>query len=237
MRYQEYVSDEEVCFGNKELELKEGICIKNLRFAYPNSNRLALNISSLYMKAGSIVGLLGVNGSGKTTLIYILSRIINKGYCGEVKIDENFISEYSIRSYQNKSYVLSQKPLILEGSLRENVILFDEHISNKEILESKYSKLIYSLIERLPMGLDSQISDTGNNLSVGEKQKIALVRMFLQKPQILFLDEPFTGLDIESQQLLNELLHEYKIKNNALIIIASHQGLETEIVDQKIVLS
>ena len=152
------------------------------------------------LSSSTIVGLVGINGSGKTTLMYILGRVINEGYIGDIEIDGNSIEEYSIESYRKKIYVLTQKPFIFEGSLKDNVLLFHDSKDENEIMRSKYFTLIHSLVERLPNGIETEINDTGNNLSVGEKQKIALVRMFLQKPKILLLDEPFTGLDMDSQR-------------------------------------
>lgn len=74
--------------------------------------------------------------------------------------------------------MLTQKPFIFEGSLKDNVLLFHDSKDENEIMRSKYFTLIHSLVERLPNGIETEINDTGNNLSVGEKQKIALVRMF-----------------------------------------------------------
>ena len=236
-RYQEYLGNEDLYTGKKELAFREKITINKLQFKYSSGNRIILNITSLELSSSTIVGLVGINGSGKTTLMYILGRVINEGYIGDIEIDGNSIEEYSIESYRKKIYVLTQKPFIFEGSLKDNVLLFHDSKDENEIMRSKYFTLIHSLVARLPTGIETEINDTGNNLSVGEKQKIALVRMFLQKPKILLLDEPFTGLDMDSQRDLVELLENYRDENNALIIIASHQGVDLDIFDKKIVLS
>lgn len=68
--------------------------------------------------------------------------------------------------------MLTQKPFIFEGSLKDNVLLFHDSKDENEIMRSKYFTLIHSLVERLPNGIETEINDTGNNLSVGEKQKL-----------------------------------------------------------------
>ena len=236
-RYQEYLENEELHIGNRELHFQNGITIKRLKFKYPNVNRCILNLASLELRSGTIVGLVGINGSGKTTLMYILGRVITEGYIGDILIDGKKMEEYSLESYRTNTYILTQKPFIFEGTLIDNILLFQKNREENEVMESKYASLIQSLVQRLPMGLETEINDTGNNLSVGEKQKIALVRMFLKNPKILLLDEPFTGLDLDSQRELVTLLEEYKKENNALIIMASHQGLDLDIFDKKIVLA
>lgn len=235
-RYKEYMNNEEIYSGSDKFELKESLDIDRLRFFYPNSSRMALNVGNVHIKGETIVGLLGVNGSGKTTLMYILSRIITSGFYGKVKIDGKNIDHFSIETYRNSVFMMPQKPVIFEASLQENLTLFDSSISTDDILEFKYTRILDSLINRLPHRLKTGLSDEGSNLSVGEKQKISLVRMFLRKPKLLLLDEPFTGLDINSQKQLTEMLTDYKKEYKAIIIIASHQGLESNIIDQRIVL-
>lgn len=114
-RYQEYLGNEDLYTGKKELAFREKITINKLQFKYSSGNRIILNITSLELSSSTIVGLVGINGSGKTTLMYILGRVINEGYIGDIEIDGNSIEEYSIESYR-KIYVLTQKPFIFEGS-------------------------------------------------------------------------------------------------------------------------
>lgn len=101
-RYQEYLGNEDLYTGKKELAFREKITINKLQFKYSSGNRIILNITSLELSSSTIVGLVGINGSGKTTLMYILGRVINEGYIGDIEIDGNSIEEYSIESYRKK---------------------------------------------------------------------------------------------------------------------------------------
>lgn len=236
-RYKEYMLHEEKNTGVLKMNFDNDITInvENLKFKYPNSDKFVLNISSLKFLSGTINGLIGLNGSGKTTLLYILGRILNEECYGKIEINEYNLRDIDIEKFRENVYVLTQKTFIFEGTVRENLVLFKD-ISYKEIVNSDYFDLIESFVESLPKGLDTIINDTGINFSVGEKQKISLLRMFLHKPKILLLDEPFTGLDISSQNKLISLLKKYIRDNNAIIIIATHQGIDLDIYDKKIIL-
>lgn len=230
-RYKEYIVNVEKKQGKEEFFFSENLMIKRLEYSYRNTNSKLLDLKNIKLCAGEIIGLVGANGTGKTTLIYILCRLIDAGESAEIYIDGKSIEKFSLNSFRKNVYVLTQSPLIFEGTLKDNLTLYDQNISKEKIFESEAYQLIEPVLKRCRDGLEERIDDLGNTLSVGEKQKISIARMILRRPKILLLDEPFTGLDIEAQNILKKLLVKYKNEYNALILVASHHGLQEDWLD------
>jgi len=188
---------------------------------------IALSDFNLFLKKGSILGLLGPNGAGKSTLVNILANIVKRD-SGEVIMFDEKITENSFDYKSNCGFVL-EKPVYIE---KLSVIEYLEFagkmykLSQKDI-EQRMSELI-NYFE-----LNSKKDSWIENCSKGMKKKISIVTALLNNPKLLFLDEPFSDLDIIALGRLKEIMKKVKDSSNT-ILIASHNIQELENVCDEI---
>lgn len=165
--------------------------------------------------------IIGKTGAGKSTLLYLLAGLLPARE-GSFLIDG--IPQEKVKKadwFQKVSY-LSQQPYIFTGTVRENILLGSlVEKSDQSIQEVAAQAGIWEWISALPNGLDTIIGEGGRGLSGGEKQRIAIARTLLKKPQILFFDEPTTGLDIQTEQILQTSLE--TLKKHATILTVAHR--------------
>ncbi|MCX6308144.1 MAG: ABC transporter ATP-binding protein, partial [Bacteroidia bacterium] len=187
---------------NKLLEpLQNGITVENLRFRYETSKRDALSNVNLYIPAGKTVAFVGANGSGKTTLLdkQALRRQITTVF-------QDF-ALYNITAHENISLGNIDLPFNMEKAK-----------------EAAKAAGIAELFERLPLGYETLLGTlfkSGEELSIGQWQKIAIARAFYRDSPILFMDEPSSALDVDSEkQLLGSLR---KLAKNKTVVIISHR--------------
>lgn len=194
-------------------DIKGEIALENMSFRY-NETRWIIEKLSLTIKAGTSVALVGPTGEGKTTLASLISRFYEPQE-GLVKIDGIDYRERSLASFRSQVGVVLQHPSIFSGTLFENIQFGNENISKEKVV----SILDLMQLDNFKNQLDMKISPDGNNLSVGEKQLIALARVFAYDPKILILDEATSNLDVQTERKLQFAI-EKLIKGRTSIIIA-----------------
>jgi len=189
-----------------------------------------LNIDDLTLKDNQIIGLFGPNGSGKTTLLSLLS-FINKPTSGKVSFNgiENNKLDLDIR---HSIVILPQNPYLLKRSVYDNIIYGLKLRKKSENLKEKVDEAL-ALV-----GLDSTFaSRKWSALSGGEAQRVALAARLILKPKVLILDEPTSGVDTNSAQLIKEAILQAKQKYNTTILISSHDhNWLNHICDERIAL-
>ena len=189
-----------------------------------------LNIDALTLKDNQIIGLFGPNGSGKTTLLSLLS-FINKPTSGKVSFNgiENNKLDLDIR---HSIVILPQNPYLLKRSVYDNIIYGLKLRKKSENLKEKVDEAL-ALV-----GLDSTFaSRKWSALSGGEAQRVALAARLILKPKVLILDEPTSGVDTNSAQLIKEAILQAKQKYNTTILISSHDhNWLNHICDERIAL-
>ncbi|MGL5751744.1 MAG: ABC transporter ATP-binding protein [Paraclostridium sp.] len=188
---------------NRLENFNEIIEINNLSFAY-NEERKALDNINITFEKNKKYAIVGESGCGKSTLIKLLMRYYND-YEGSINIDNNNLkSIYSSHLYKNMS-MIQQNVFMFDDTIKENIKLFSNY-SNEEVIKACKRSGIYSLIERLPNGIDSFVGENGNKLSGGEKQRIAIARSLINNTKILILDESTSALDNETAYNLESSL-------------------------------
>ena len=219
-------------------EVPKGIdCIeaRNLTFSY--GDNCVLHDYSVTLKKGNIYALIGENGSGKSTLINVLVGLYIDEFTGEVFYNDKRISLLDMCEVRRKYIGISeQEPMLLPDTLRYNLTLDEQ----AELDENNFHELCSCLgleefIESLPHGLDTIINERASNLSGGEKQKIAILRALMKKPDVLILDEPTSALDRASRKHLRE--HLQLLKKEKIIIISTHDKDFIEFCDECIYLA
>ncbi len=210
----------------------ESVEARNLIFSY--GENCVFNGCSVTFKKGSIYALTGENGSGKSTLISVLIGLYNDEYKGEILYNGISMDLLDMRVVRrNHIGVSEQEPMLLPDTLKYNITLDDQEEFDME----KFNELCHCLgmeefISSLPLGLDTVINEKSNNLSGGEKQKIALLRVLMKNPDILFLDEPTSALDTLSRIRLQNYLQ--SLKENRIIIISTHDKEYIEFCDEEV---
>jgi subfamily B ATP-binding cassette protein MsbA len=201
--------------GNIKFEkLKEKIELVNVSFYY--GNKIILDNISFTIKKGEKIGIVGLSGAGKTTLIEILSGLL-KPSLGRVLIDGIDLWDYDIESYRSKISFVPQEPFLFEGTIYEN-LTFSKNISLEEVKKACNLANIDEFIESLENGYFYKLSEGGTNLSGGQRQRLTIARAILRNPEIIFLDEPTSNLDAQSEEKIINAIEDFLFDKTAIII-------------------
>lgn len=212
-------------FKNKEL-----IICKNVskQFGY----FFALKKISFNIREHSIFGIAGANGAGKTTLIKILSGILNPTY-GKIEIGGLNYNNHSIEIKQEIGITSDESFLYEELTIFENLKFYNNlHLNfNKKDTQAKIEQFTKKF------NLSDWTHEPVSNLSHGMKQKVEIIRTLMHNPSILFLDEPFSGLDYNTTKMFISFLKEITTKEKITIILTTHRvGIFQQICDEIIIL-
>ena len=189
-------------------------------FKHSQDSKFYLRNIKFEIKKNEKIGIIGPSGSGKSTLIDILTGVL-KPEKGEVIVDKKSIFS-NLRGWQNLIGYVPQKIFILDESLRNNILfgLDGKKYDDVKILSLIKKLSLEKLLNRLPNGLDGNLGEEGVNFSGGEIQRIGICRALIYEPQILFLDEATSSLDISTEQ---QILNELKLFQDKTIISIAHR--------------
>lgn len=219
-RVKSLLEDEELekeKFGTKEYNnIKGNIEFKNVTFAY--SKDKILNDISFEIKAKKKNALVGMSGSGKTTIFKLLLKQYDN-YDGQILIDGYDIRDFSEKSLRNAISVVNQEPMLFNMSIKENLLMVKPDATDKQIQQACKLASIHDFIETLPHKYDEILLENNNNISVGQKQRIAIARSILKDTPIILFDEVTSALDRESKKNIEETINEIA-KVKTVIVIA-----------------
>lgn len=188
--------------------------IKNVDFAYPNGTR-ALHDINMVIEPNKITALVGLSGAGKSTVINLLDRFYQPT-AGEILLDGKPLDQYDTQFLRDHIGLVLQKNHIFSGTIKENIRYGKTDATDEEVMEAARKAYIHEQILELPNGYETEATA----LSGGQQQRIAIARMFLKNPPIIFLDEPTASLDaIATEQIKNSL---DAIKKDRTVVIISH---------------
>jgi ABC-type multidrug transport system fused ATPase/permease subunit len=205
--------------------LKGEFELKNVNFTYPNGTQALFDVN-MRIPAGKSVAFVGLSGAGKSTLLNLLCKFYAPSD-GEICLDGENLLEYDTHLLRRKIGLVLQKNHIFRGSIEENIRYGNMHATFEEIKEAAKKAYLHDQIEQLP---DKYETDA-QQLSGGQQQRIAIARLFLKNPPIIFLDEPTASLDaIATEQIKNSL---DAIKENRTVVIISHSI--SQIIDSDII--
>ena len=217
-----------------ELESVKGdIEFKNVWFAY-NEGEWVLKDVSFRVNAKETVAFVGSTGSGKTTILSLICRNydIQKG---QILIDGIDIRSIKISSLRRHFGQMLQDVFLFSGTIRSNIILGEEGISDEEVYETcKYVNADH-FIDKLSHGLNEEVRERGNNFSAGQRQLLSFARTIIHKPSVIILDEATANIDTETELLIQDSLE--KMKNIGTMLIVAHRLSTIQHADKIIVLS
>ena len=212
-------------YGADNRPLASGrIALRALSFAY-RADRDVLSNISLEMPSRSFIALVGHTGSGKSTLANLLM-----GYYpvtrGEILLDDRPLSQLTHQVLRRGVAMVQQDPVVLADSLFANVRL-GRDISEEAVWQALEQVQLAGLAHALPEGIHTSLGEQGNNLSVGQKQLLALARVLVDLPQILILDEATANIDSGTEQAIQQTLHAIR-QHTTLVVIAHRLSTITE---------
>ena len=209
----------------KNIPLKGDFNLKDVSFAYPNGTKALFNID-MEIKANKITALVGLSGAGKSTIINLLDKFYQPS-SGEILLDGVPLEDYDTHFLRENIGLVLQKNHIFNGSIADNIRYGKVNATDEEVIEAAKQAYIHEQIIKLP----EQYQTKATALSGGQQQRIAIARMFLKNPPIIFLDEPTASLDaIATEQIKNSL---DAIKKNRTVVIISHSI--SQIIDADII--
>ena len=192
------------------------ITIKNVNFKY--EDEAVLKDFSLEVKKGQTVALVGQSGSGKSTIANLLTRFYDVNE-GTIAIDGIDIKDMNLHSLRDLIGLVTQDSILFNDTIKANVSLGKTNATDEEIIEALKIANAYEFVKDLPLGINTNIGDSGNKLSGGQKQRLSIARAVLKNPPIMILDEATSALDTESEKFVQVAL-ENMMQNRTSIVIA-----------------
>ncbi|MCF0180029.1 MAG: ABC transporter ATP-binding protein [Bacteroidales bacterium] len=199
--------------------------IKNVDFTYPNGTKALHNIN-MKIEKNKITAFVGLSGAGKSTIVNLLDKFYQPD-CGSITLDGVDLKEYDTHYLRENIGLVLQKNHIFDGSIRENIAYGKPSATEEEIIEAAKKAYIYDQVAKLPNGFDTKATA----LSGGQQQRIAIARLFLKNPPIIFLDEPTASLDAIATEQIKASID--AIKKDRTVVIISHSI--SQIIDSDII--
>ena len=199
--------------------------ISHVDFTYPNGTK-ALHDINMKIDSGKITAFVGLSGAGKSTIVNLLDKFYEPD-CGSIKLDGVDLRDYDTKFLRENIGLVLQKNHIFDGSIEENIRYGKPDATFEEVVQAAKSAYIYDQIMALP----EQFNNKAQALSGGQQQRIAIARMFLKNPPIIFLDEPTASLDAIATEQIKASID--AIKQNRTVIIISHNI--SQIIDSDII--
>ncbi|CAB3408101.1 unnamed protein product [Caenorhabditis bovis] len=202
-------------------EVKGDIQLENVHFRYPSRKHIqVLKGISLEAKAGQKIALVGSSGCGKSTIINLLLRFYDPTK-GKVTIDGIDLKEINVHSLRDQIGIVSQEPVLFDGTLFENIKMGNENATYEQVVEACKMANAAEFIKKLPEGYGTRVGEKGVQLSGGQKQRIAIARALIKNPKILLLDEATSALDTEAETEVQAALD--KAQSGRTTITVAHR--------------
>ena len=203
----------------------------NVTFAYPGRSNKIFDETSIEIKKGDKVALIGESGIGKSTFVKLMMRFwdVNNG---SVKLDGKDIKNANTKSLRNSQTLVSQETYLFDESILENIKIGNKNATKEQVIEAAKKASIHNFIETLPKGYETRVGELGGNLSSGEKQRLGLARAFLSDGDVLILDEPTSNLDtLNEGEILKSIKENCEDKT---IVLISHRKSTTTVCNKVI---
>ena len=217
-RFEEFLGlkdDDQLRNGNAISAAVGEIAIKNLSFQY--GERRIIDDLSLSIKKGEKIAFVGESGSGKSTLIKILLGLLKYNQ-GEVRLGDMELSGICLNDLYDRVSYLSQDAPVFDGTIKENLV-FEKKVSEEQMLDALSEVQLSHLVENLAEGLNTEIGEKGTCLSGGEKQRLALARLWFEDSELVILDEATSAMDnLTEENVMKSVMQ--KMEDKTVIAIA-----------------
>ncbi|MDF2859429.1 MAG: transporter, partial [Neobacillus sp.] len=204
----------------ENIEIQNGeIKFTNISFKYDYFSENVLNGINIDIKSGEKVAIVGESGSGKSTLLMLIAGLYEPTE-GIIQVGRQYVNQenVNIRFYRKQLGIVLQESMLFNGTIKENILMgrnADIEEINKAVMNSNLEKFVNSF----PSKMDTIISENGNNMSGGQRQRLCIARALLKNPKILLMDEPTSSLDNISENSIMDNL----FKMNSTILVIAHR--------------
>ena len=195
---------------------KGAIAFNHVEFSYANGDRILHDVD-FRIEPGQIAAFVGPTGAGKTTIASLVARFYDP-VRGQVLIDGKDIRRYRLKSLRGQISFVLQETLLFRAPIWQNIAYGRPEASRQEIIEAAKLACADEFIARMPEGYDTMVGERGVTLSGGQRQRIAIARAIIRRAPILILDEPSSGLDAASEELVFEALGRLMEGKTAIVI-------------------
>ena len=204
--------------NNINFPLTSKISANKINFKY--DDKKIINDLDFSAKNGDRILIQGPSGEGKSTFLALLTGLMPPE-SGEIKYDNSKMNSKLFTILRNETFVVSPETYLFNLTIKENLVM-DKPIEDNELHYAISQACLDNVISKLPKLIDSKIGINGNSLSLGQRQRLVLARLFLRDPNFIFLDEPTANLDekLETKILKNVFSH---IKKDSILIIVAHK--------------
>lgn len=220
-------------FVNRPVE--EGqVQFRHVEFSYPGATSPILRNFNLVIRPGERVGIVGKIGSGKTTIGRLLTGLYQPDR-GEILLDGVDLRQYHPHEVRSAIALVVQDADLFIGTVRDNIVMAKPTARDDEIVWAAKLAGVDAFVAGHPRGYDMHVGERGSNISGGQRQCIALARVFLAQPKLLFLDEPSSSMDLQTERQFIERLGQ-AIRPEQTVIIATHRQSMLKLVDRLLVI-
>ncbi len=204
--------------GKKRLDTLSGEYeFENVVFSYEDDQPLLKGLN-LKVKAGETIAIVGESGSGKSTILNLILGF-NTAKHGRVLVDGHDISQINLHTYRQHLAIVPQNSVMFSGTIRENITYGLKSVSDEQLNKILEASRLTDLINSLPQGLDSKLSEHASNLSGGQRQRISIARALIRDPQVIIFDEATSALDTVSEKEIQKAINNLS-KGRTTFIVA-----------------
>lgn len=219
------------------LPFREKITLRDIHFTYPTQSSKTLNGINWDISKGSMVGIAGKSGDGKSTLVNVLMQLLVQNQ-GQIYVDDQMITDANRRAWQRQIGLVGQQNFILNATLAENIAFAEkpENVDSHLLEKTIYMAGLKDFVNHLPSGLQTFVQEQGQQLSEGQKQRIAIARALYQNAELFIFDEATSGLDTENENIILDTAQRLQ-KEGKTIILVSHRFSTLRFCDRVYVIS
>ena len=205
--------------NNTLIPVKGDVRFYDVEFSY-DSNRKILNKINLYAKPGQKIAFVGSTGAGKTTIINLINRFYDiQG--GQITYDGIDIKDIKKNDLRKSLSLVLQDTHLFTGTITDNIRYGNLKATDEDVIKAAKLSNAHSFIRRLPMGYDTMLKNDGDNLSLGQRQLLAIARAAIANPPVLILDEATSSIDTRTEKLVEEGMD--AIMENKTVFVIAHR--------------